>query len=279
MTQGIQQGENPEGVTAFRGLAYLGAKADEQIGTQRFLWETAAGLRYEKTLILAKRNWTEERKVKVAGFNGRYGMESLWGKDLDGQYIVEIQPDSSRPMTLSDKEQMIQMLLQGGMIDPMDPEIRERVLDMANMDGLNLVNEVQYRKAERDLDSVRRGQMPAVNPYIDLQIHFKLFSTFTLTEEFENDPPQAQQAVLTVTGMMSQQLQAQQAAQAQAAMAMAAQNGAKPGPGAKLAGAMKKKQQNKQSSGLNGVPGSTQSADQSGQDALAEGNQLAAGMP
>lgn len=279
MTQGIQQGENPEGVTAFRGLAYLGAKADEQIGTQRFLWETAAGLRYEKTLILAKRNWTEERKVKVAGFNGRYGMESLWGKDLDGQYIVEIQPDSSRPMTLTDKEQMIQMLLQGGMIDPMDPEIRERILDMANMDGLNLVNEIQYRKAERDLDAVRRGQMPAVNPYIDLQIHFKLFSTFTLTEEFENDPPQAQQAVLTVTGMMSQQLQAQQAAQAQAAMAMASQNQAKPGPGAHLADAMKKKQQNKKSSGLNGVPGSTQTADQAGQDALSEGNQIAAGMP
>lgn len=279
MTQGIQQGENPEGVTAFRGLAYLGAKADEQISTQRFLWETAAGLRYEKTLILAKRNWTDERKVKVAGFNGRYGMESLWGKDLDGQYIVEIQPDSSRPMTLTDKEQMIQMLLEGGMIDPTDPEVRERVLDMANIDGLQLVNEIQYRKAERDLDSVRQGQMPQVNPYIDLQLHFKIFSSFTLTEEFEADPPDAQQRVLMVTQMLNEQLQAQQAAQAAAMMAQAAAAGAPPGPGAKLAGAMKKKQQAKQSSGLNGVPGATQTPQQTGSDAMSEASQVASALP
>lgn len=279
MTQGIQQGENPEGVTAFRGLAYLGAKADEQIGTQRFLWETAAGLRYEKTLILAKRNWTDERKVKVAGFNGRYGMESLWGKDLDGQYIVEIQPDSSRPMTLTDKEQMIQMLLEGGMIDPADPAIRERILDMANMDGLNLVSEVQYRKAERDLEIVKQGQMPALNPYIDLQIHFTLFSNYTLTEDFEALDPQQQQSVLLATEMINEQLQAQQAAQAAAAMQMAAVTGAQPGPGAKLAGAMKNKQQQKKSSGLNGVPGATQTAGQTGQDALGEASQVASALP
>jgi hypothetical protein len=42
---------------------------------------------------------------------------------------------------------------------------------------------------------------------------------------------------------------------------------------------MQKKKQQKSSSGLNGVPGSTQTADQAGQDALSEGNQLAAGMP
>lgn len=279
MTQGIQQGENPEGVTAFRGLAYLGAKADEQIGTQRFLWEIAAGLRYEKTLILAKHNWTEERKVKVAGFNGRYGMESLWGKDLDGQYLIEIQPDSSRPMSLSDKQQMIQMLLEGQMIDPADPSIRERILDMANMDELNLVNEIQYRKAERDLDAVKQGQIPPLNPYIDLQIHFMTFSNFTLTEEFEALDQQIQQGVLMATQMIQQQLQAQQAAQAQAAMASAASMGASPGPGAKLASAMKKKQQQKQSSGLNGVPGMTQNPQQTGDDAMGEASQIAQALP
>ena len=215
----------------------------------------------------------------MAGFNGCYGMESLWGKDLDGQYIVEIQPDSSRPMTLTDKEQMLQQLLEGGLLDPTDPAVRERILDMANMDGLNLINEVQYRKAERDLEMVQNGQMPALNPYIDLNIHFQMFSNFTLTEEFEALQPQGQQAVLMATQMIQQQLQAQQMAQQAAAMQMAAQTGAKPGPGAQLAGAMKKKQQNKQSSGLNGVPGSTQTPQQTGDDAMGEANHLAAALP
>jgi hypothetical protein len=134
MTQGIQQGENPEGVTAFRGLAYLGAKADEQISTQRFLWETAAGLRYEKCLILAKRNWTEERKVKVAGFNGRYGMESLWGQDLEGSLHRRNSAGQPAPMSMTDKEQAFQMLLEGGLVDPTDPATREFIIDLANLE-------------------------------------------------------------------------------------------------------------------------------------------------
>lgn len=279
MTNGIQQGDNPEGQTAFRALAYLGAKADEQIGTQRFLWETAAALRYEKTLILAKRNWTDERKVKIAGFNGRYGMESLWGKDLDGQYIVEIRPNSSRPMTDSDKEQALQMLIEGGLVDPTDSALREYILDMTNLDGVNLINHVQYMKAERDLEMVIQGRVPAINPYIDLQIFIKIFSTYTLTEEFEALPPDGQQRVLMATQMISQQLQAQMAAQAATAMQMAAQTGAQPGPGAKLAAAIKNKQQQKQASGLNGVPGATQTADQTGQDALHEAGNVAAALP
>lgn len=279
MTQGIQQGENPQGVTAFRGLAYLGAKADEQISTQRFLWETAAALRYEKCLILAKRNWTDERKVKVAGYNGRYGMQSFWGKDLDGQYIVEIQPDSSRPMSLTDKEQSFQMLLEGGLVDPTDPATREYVLDMMNLDAVNLVNEAQYRKAERDLEAVIGGQIPPLNPYIDLQIFMRIFSTFTLTEEFEALAPDAQQRVLMATQIINEQLQQQMQAAQMAAMAQGAATGQPPGPGARLAAAMKAKQQQKKASGLNGVPGATQTPQQTSEDAQNEANQVASALP
>jgi hypothetical protein len=274
MTQGIQQGENPQGVTAFRGLAYLGAKADEQISTQRFLWETAAGIRYEKTLILAKRNWTDERKVKVAGFNGRYGMESLWGQDLEGSYIVEIQPDSSRPMTQTDKEQAFQLLLEGGMVDPTDPATREFIIDMANLNGVNLVGHLQYMKADRDLQAVIAGQMPMVNPNIDIQIFSKVFANYTLTEDFEALAPDAQQRVMFISQELNQQVAAQQAAM----MAQAAMAGAQPGPGQKMAGAMKKKNE-KPGSGLNGVPGKTQSPETTGQEALSEATQVASALP
>lgn len=279
MTQGIQQGENPEGVTAFRGLAYLGAKADEQISTQRFLWETAAGLRYEKCLILAKRNWTEERKVKVAGFNGRYGMESLWGKDLDAQFIVEIQPDSTRPMSLTEKQQAFQLLLEGGMVDPTDPATREYIIDLANLNGVNLIGHLQYMKADRDLQSVIAGNIPPLNPYIDLNVFLKVFSTYTLTEEFEALDQDAQTRVLMATQMISQQQAAQQAQMmAQAAM-MGAGPGGPPGPGEKLAGAMRGKGEKKPGSGLNGVPGKTTSPEQASQAAMAEGSSMAAQMP
>lgn len=273
LTQGIQQGVNPQGVKAFRGLAYLGAKADEQISTQRFLWETAAQLRYEKCLILAKRNWTDARKVKVAGFNGKAGMEDLLGKDLEGDYQVEIQPNSSRPQSITEKQQAFQMLLEGGLVDPTDSATRDYVIgDLANLEAINLVDHLQYQKAERDLDQVIAGNMPQVNPYINLDIFLKIFSSYTLTEEFESLAPDAQQRVLLATQLISQQKQAQQAAM----MATAAQAAA-PAIGAKLAGAMKKNQQQKP--GLDGVPGQSASPEQSGQEALGEAAHVAAQLP
>lgn len=279
MTNGVQQGLNPEGQTSFRGIAYLGAKAAEQISTQRFLWETAAQLRYEKCLVLARRNWTEERKVKVAGFNGRWGMQSVLGEQLDADYMIEIKPDSSRPQSLDEKEQKFIQLLEGGMIDPTDAATREYIIDQANLDNVDLVDHYQYKKAERDLDSLIAGNIPPLNPNININIFLKAFSTFTLTEEFEGLPPDAQERVMMAIELGQQQLAMQAAAQQAAMMAQAA-SALPPGkaadhPGAQLAGAMKNKGQQK-GNGLDGVPGATQSPEQTGQLALGEGNGLAA---
>ncbi len=270
MTNGVQQGLNPQGQTSFRGIAYLGAKAAEQISTQRFLWETAAQLRYEKCLILARKNWTEERKVKVAGYNGRWGMQTILGDQLDADYLIEIKPDSSRPQSFEEKEQMLQMLLEGGLVDPTDAATREYILDLANLDNVNLINHLQYMKAERDLDSLVSGNIPPLNPNIDLTIFMKVFIAFTLTEEFEGLQPDAQQRVAGAIQLMQQQQQMQQ----QAAIASAAAAAA-PAIGARLADAMKKKNQ-KPGSGLDGVPGATQSPEQSSQLALGEGDSMAA---
>jgi len=270
MTNGVQQGLNPQGQTSFRGIAYLGAKAAEQISTQRFLWETAAQLRYEKCLVLARKNWTEERKVKVAGFNGRWGMQTVLGEQLDADYLIEIKPDSSRPQSLEEKEQMFQMLLEGGLVDPTDTATREYIIDQANLDNVNLVNHLQYKKAERDLDGVVAGNIPPINPNVDINIFLKVFINFTLTEEFEGLQQDAQQRVMMAIQLGQEQIAMQQQQQMETMAAAAA-----PAIGAKLAGAMKKKNQAK-GQGLDGIPGATQSPDESSQLALGEGEGMAA---
>ena len=275
MTQGVQQGMNPQGVTAFRGLAYLGAKAAEQISTQRFLWETAHGLRYEKCLILARRNWSESRKVKVAGFNGRWGMKQLFGRDLEGDYMMEIKPDSSRPQTLEEKEQAFQMLMEGGLIDITDSQTRDYVVsDLANLDSVNLTGHLQYEKAERDLDAVIQGQMPTPNPYIDLQVQMKTFTNFTLTEEFDALDPQIQVGIAQYCQNLQQQMAMQQMQQ----MAQAAQAAA-PAIVPKLAQAMRAKNGQKQGGALNGVPGSTTSPDAASEGSEQEAGKIASQMP
>jgi hypothetical protein len=158
-SQGVQTGSAPEGAggKTFRGIAYLGAKANEQFTTQRYLWETAHQLRYEKCLTWARKYWTEERKVKVAGFNGKSAMQSLSNQDMIGDYQLDFVADSSRPALLSEKFEMVEMLIQAQLLNVMDQSTREQVLDMTNLNEFDLADYLQYEKAGRDLEKLKQG--------------------------------------------------------------------------------------------------------------------------
>ena len=231
-TMGVAQGQMPAGgAKAFRALAYLGAKADEQTAPQRDLWEKAWLKHYKKCLLLARRFWDEPRKVKVAGFNGRYSMKAFMGKDLQGDYSLEFEKGSSRPRTVEEKTQAFASLLEAGMVNPQDSGVRDYVVDMANLDEVNLTDHLQYRKAQRDLDRLKTGQMPAANPFNKPDIFFKVFSDYTLTEEFEALAPPIQQALVAAAAQFQQQMAAAMApppgTQAQA-LGAALKNGAQP---------------------------------------------------
>jgi hypothetical protein len=276
MTEGVGQGSQPEGVSSFRGLAYLGAKAAEQISTQRILWETAHALRHKKCLRLAKKNWTEPRMVKVAGFNGRWGMKQILGSDLEGDYTNTIVEGSSRPKTLDEKAQQFATLLQGGLIDPLDPATREYVLDEVNLDRVNLADHLQYAKAERDLDKIIAGEPPVLTPYMKLPIFYLVFGNFTLTEDFEELDPQSQARVMQALAMIQQQMQVAAAA---AQLDQMRQNATK-----QMSGAMAKQHAQNgggggKDPGLSGVPGQTTSTDQSSAAAEHEGASIASAIP
>ena len=237
-TLGVQQGQQPEGVKSFRGIAYLGAKAEEQSNTVRGLWELGNQIRYRKILKLVRAGWDEERKVKVAGYNGRYGMVSLQGADLDGMFDLDFVPDSSRPRLISEKQQAVQAGLQAGLIDPQDPATREYLIDLLRLDEVNLVDHLQFLKAERDLDGMRQGKVPRESPFQKWDVFLKVFANFTLTEEFDGLPLDTQNTIVAYTQRMSDQLnqatgKATQGAPppgaAQAAAALAEMQGGNPG--------------------------------------------------
>jgi type IV secretory pathway VirB6-like protein len=200
-------------------------------------------------------------------------MKQFQGSDLEGDYTNTIVENSSRPKTIDEKQGQFAMLVKGGLIDPTDPSTREYVLDEMNLDRVNLTDHLQYEKAERDLESVINGQMPALNPFINLAIFMKIFSNFTLTEEFEEVPQDAQQRVMQATQLIGQQMAQQQAQAEMQQMRMQATQ--------KLAGAMAEHaaQPPAGPSGLNGVPGKTTSPEASSSAAESEGNQMASAMP
>jgi hypothetical protein len=202
LTAGVSQGD-AQGVKAFRAIAYLGAKQAEQLTTQRYLWESGHALRYRKCLIIAKRFWDDERKVRIGNYNGRYTVQSMARDDLKGSYDVDFVQDSSRPVLLSDKIDIVSMWMQAGMLDPADPETRQYLASITNMQGLNFANELQFQKAERDLERLKSGEIPMESPYQKWDIFLKVFANYTLTEEFETLDPNTQSLILTYTELMN----------------------------------------------------------------------------
>jgi hypothetical protein len=269
-TLGVQQGQAPEGVKSFRGVAYLGAKAEEQSNTVRGLWELGDQIRYRKILKLARAGWDEERKVKVAGTNGKFGMVTLQGADLDGMYDLDFVPDSSRPRLISEKQQAVQAGLQAGLIDPSDSATREYLIDLLRLDQVNLVDHLQYLKAERDLETLKTGQLPKESPFQKWDIFLKVFANFTLTEEFEEIPLDTQALILSYTQRMSDQM-------------TAAKGGGAPQPAppgaAQAAQAIGDMQNGQGGNPLSGIPGQETSPEAVQGAATQEGQAVGANLP
>jgi hypothetical protein len=191
-TQGVSTGTAPNGVKSFRGVAYLGQKADEQLETPRYLFEQAHSLRKEKVIYLAQRYWDEPRKVRVAGFNGRSGAAMLDGSMLNGDYEIEWVEGSSRKKTLDEEMESFQVLLEAGMVDVMDSQTRDFVFDRLDLEGVNMADHLQFEKAIRDLDLLKQGQTPRENSMMKWDIPLRIISQFMQTEEFEGLDPQIQ---------------------------------------------------------------------------------------
>lgn len=207
-TNSVAEGEMPGAGTAFRLAAYMGAKAEETRKTQRYLWEQAHEIRARKIVKMARKVWTEPRKIQTAGFNNRYGAIELDAADIpDGGYQLNVIQDSSRPKTMTEKLQVLQMAQQGGYINPSDTQVREYVLDTLGLNDLDPSDHLQYMKADRDLESVKNGIQPMESPFEKWDIPLKVFANYTLTEEFEDLPEQTRQGILMWTQYLSEKMQ------------------------------------------------------------------------
>lgn len=207
-TMGVLAGNAPSGVKSFRGVAYLGQKADEQLDTPRFLYEQAHTLRKEKVLLLAQKFWNEPRKVRVAGFNGKSSAAMLDGSMLEGDYDIDWIEGSSRKKSLEEEMENFQVLLQAQMVDVGDSQTRDFVFDRLNLEGVNMKDHLQYQKAQRDLDLLKQGQTPKENPFIKWDIPLLVFSQFCQTEEFEALDPQIQDFIVQYCQYVSDKLTA-----------------------------------------------------------------------
>src|SRR5208283_3283586 len=205
-TSGLENGQMPSGASAFRSVAYLGAKAEESRKTQRFLWEQAHELRARKLLVLARKTWDVPRKVRIAGFNNQFGALEIQKADLTGEYELQVIQDSSRPKTLDEKINALTMLMQGGLVNTQDSQNRDWIFDTLGMNDLNEADHLQYSKSQRDLELLKQGGTPQESPFEKWDIPLRIFAQYTLTEEFEQLSKPLQAHFLAYTQYVSEKM-------------------------------------------------------------------------
>jgi hypothetical protein len=187
-------------------MAYLGAKSEESRKTQRFLWEQAHELRARKLLVLARKTWDAPRKVRVAGFNNQFGALEIQKADLSGEYEIQVIQDSSKPKTLDEKLSSLTFLAQAGLVNAQDSQNRDWIFDTLNMNELNEADHLQYNKAQRDLELLKRGGTPQESPFEKWDIPLRIFAQYTLTEEFEQMSKPLQAHFLAYTQYVSEKM-------------------------------------------------------------------------
>jgi hypothetical protein len=198
-TNEVAQGEMPSSGTAFRALAYLGSKAEEGRKTQRYLWEQAHELRTRKIVRMARKVWSEPRKVQTAGFNNKYGAQLLEAADLEGDYQLKVDQDSSVPKTQTEKLAVFQELIAAGAVDPTTVANRVLLTNWLGLPEVDLADNLDYAKAQRDLELVKQGTKPQDSAYSNWSIFFLVFSQYSKTEEFEALSPAIQAGLLMKT--------------------------------------------------------------------------------
>jgi len=212
MTNQFAEGEMPGSGTPYRLAAFMSAKAEETRQTMRYLWEQAHELRARKIVKMARKVWTEPRKIQTAGYNNRFGATELQAADLDGGYELEVVQDSSKPKTMTEKLQVLQMAQAGGYVNPQDPGTRDYVLTTLGLNDVDPADHLQYEKAERDLEKLKQGIQPMESPFEKWDIPLKVIATYTLTEEFEALDEATRNGILMYAQYLSEKLQVAQGA-------------------------------------------------------------------
>ena len=212
-TNSVAEGEMPANGTAFRLAAYMGAKAEESRKTQRYLWEQAHEIRARKLVKMARKVWTEPRKIQTAGFNNRYGAQQLNAADIpNGGYELNVIQDSSRPKTQTEKLQVLQLAQQGGYINPQDAQIREYVLDNLGLSDLDPSDHLDFMAADYALEQLKQGLQPALSPFTKWPIVLHIIADYTKTEEFRSMQELQQNGILMYAQWLSEMSQVAQGA-------------------------------------------------------------------
>ena len=182
-------------------------------------WRTGLSEHEHAKLMLISKHWSEERLVKVLGENSESDAYHYKGADFMGAQDMTVRVSLGAPTSKVAYQQRIFEAASKGLLgDLQAPEIRGKVLEALEIEGFDTEYVRDAKKARRVLQKLRAGEeAPQLMPEIDNHaIQYSILRDFILTSDFEAEPDEIKQ------GLMTRVLQHQQIMQQRQQQAMAA---------------------------------------------------------
>jgi hypothetical protein len=191
----LQGGDAPQGVSAASALALLDSKAKKAIGPMVRGWAKMFLELDKMTLEIARKHWTDKRIRVSAGQNKEWEVATFMNSDLQGGVVMDIDYQSLFPQSEATERAEIAQLIQGGIINPADPEQRLEVLRKFGKMAMVPSEDKHTRRAKiEQSEFLKTGKPPTLLPMIhNSMIHIREHVNFGNTDEFLALPPEQQQ--------------------------------------------------------------------------------------
>jgi len=203
LTYFLAGGQAPAGVDAASALNLLDQRSKRALSPATREWAKMWLQLDEMMLELARKHWGDRRINVATGKNTAWEVQSFMASDLVGAITMEIDYEALFPKSEATTHAMITQLIQGGVINPQDPEQKYevlRVFGFLKMQGdVNDHTKVAQRENDEYMKSIQTGapKLPQMIPMVDnSMIHIKEHIKLGTTQEFRALPPQLQQPML-----------------------------------------------------------------------------------
>jgi len=173
----VSRGQLPSAGIPAIGMQFLMEQDDTRIGTvtenNELAWARIGCL----ILKYVGKFYEMPRVVKIAGPRLEYTVKSFVGKDLKGNYDVQVIRGSTLPGSKVLKRQEILNLRQQGLLgNPNDPQVIQKVMDMLEYgDSFQAWEDQAVDQAQiaNDLEAIEAEQVPELNEFDNHALHIQ----------------------------------------------------------------------------------------------------------
>ena len=194
----VFRGEQPGSVTAAAAIETLRGQAEFRFAKPLQNWNNLWRETIRKAIKNYQKHWTIEQFVEVLGQDRMQQIEDFRQANLD-TCCDFIATNTGLPRTRDERRKEMIALYDKGMIDPADPNVRQKMFELFGETGMMKTFNDDARRARINVRRIKEG-MPSLNMFRpgidDTQTHMAIALESAKSLDFDKWPLPSQQELL-----------------------------------------------------------------------------------